>query len=981
MKNILFFLFIVFSSFVIKSQSSTLKGIVNDLSGPIPGAIILLEKTNFNTVSDFDGLFSISKIPAGNYTLQIYVLGYDKIITPISIAEGETKDIGKQILREPKQLQEVTVTTEMRNSENKAINMIKNSTRVVSVVSAEGIAKLPNKNAADVVARIPGASVMRSKGEGSMISLRGTPMDWTATFLNGDRLPVADEENTTRSFEFQILPSDMIDYVIVSKSSTPDMESDNIGGSINFLSRAAVTKKTFKLNVASGYNPLAQKPTGTFNFLYGDISKNKKLSFVINGSSFGRYYATDAYKIIYGNNFNHGLNRYELRRYDGTRLNLAANSAIEYRFNDRFKIGAHSVYSYMTDDKYQKKQSYNWYDGSGSRIRLQNIHGKLNRKLYGGDIYTELNITQKMKIKARAAMYENEFRYGNVPYNKHDARNGYYIMEFISPLLQFTDLSNVNQAGEPLYNIDPNDPPPYLFPVKLIGEDEPFGKGDDPYNIQPKFKTIFGKSLEAKDFEYYQSYTEINTTRERDAFIGQFDWDYKLTNSMKLQVGTKYRSKNGSRQISKHEWFKDYSIPGHNNPFLLTDFENVNFSQTSGGFLKELGANYQDQFFPFVSQNALNTFLIEYKDSLREKVMDKENQEYRLWVGSSYTYTETQLGTYFLTEYNTDKLNIIAGFRFENTKLLQLSDTLTTKTYQDPVTGSFYNIPEQRTTDKNYNAYLPSINTTYHVNDNDNIRVAFSQSMKRPNFEQTKPGAAVIKLNDLQNIIGNPKLQPTYAYNYDLCFEHFWSGKGMWSFGAYFKDVYNHIFSVSTSDFEPESGITIKRYDNADRAKVYGIEATFIRKFDFLPGFFKGFGINANATLSDSRMKVPGRPNAQKMTEQTPLLYNVALIYEKNGFNSRLAVNYVGKHLKELNLSSIVGGGLLHTDTDFDVFMNRYYNLDFQFSYTFNKFYTFYLEANNMLNYPERKYIGKEFRALRTEYYRTRFQIGFRIDI
>jgi TonB-dependent receptor len=363
----------------------------------------------------------------------------------------------------------------------------------------------------------------------------------------------------------------------------------------------------------------------------------------------------------------------------------------------------------------------------------------------------------------------------------------------------------------------------------------------------------------------------------------------------------------------------------------------------------------------------------------REKM--KENQEYKLWVGSKYKYTETQFATYFLTEYNTNKVNIIAGFRYENTKLTQISDTLTDKIYFDVNTGSYYNIEEERYTNKNYNAYLPSINFTYRLTGNDNLRAALFQSMKRPNFEQTKPGSAVIKYNELVNIFGNPNLQPTYAYNYDLCYEHFRAGKGMWSIGAYYKDVYNHIFGVNTSDFDPETGITIKRYQNADRAKVYGIEGTFIRKFDFLPGFFNGFGINSNITISDSRMKVPGRPNAQKMTEQTPLLYNIALIYEKKGFNSRLAINYVGKHLIDLNLTSLVGGGLLHTDTDYDVFMNKYYNLDFQFAYSFKKIYTIYFEANNMLNYPERKFIGLDWRALRTEYYRARAQIGFRIDI
>ncbi len=980
MKKLFSVLFLIFLGQLVIAQNGSLKGNVGDATGSIPGAIILLQNTNYNTVSDYDGLFSLNKIPAGSYTLEIYVIGYDKITLPVSITANETTDLGKQTLKEPQQLQEVTVTAEMRNSENKAINMIKNSTKVVTVVSAEGIMKLPNKNAADVVARIPGASIMRNKGEGSNISLRGTPMDWTATFLNGDRLPVADEENTTRSFDFQILPSDMIEYVIVSKSTTPDMESDNIGGSINFMSRAAVTKRTFKLNVAGGYNPLAQKPTGTLNFLFGDISKNKKWSFVINGSTFARYYATDAYKIIYGSNFNHGLNRYELKRYDGTRINAAANAAIEFKPNDNFKIGTHIVYSYMNDDKYQKKQSFNWYEGSGQRVRLQNIHGKLNRQLYGGDIYTEINLTKKMKIKARAAMYDNQFKYGKVPYNFEDPRNGYYVMEFISPLLQFKDQDYVDLYGN-VVDIN-NDPNGVGFPTKLIGNDNPYGTGDNPYNIQPKFASIFGgKPVKVKDFEFYTAYTETNQTKERDAFVGQFDWEYKLTNSLKLQAGTKYRNKVGYRRISKHEWFQDYSLPGNNQPFLLDDFQQQSFSQTPGGFLQELGANYENSFYPFITRDELANFLESKKDSLREKYMDKLNQDYKQWVGSNYAYKEDQIGVYVMAEYNTSKINIIAGIRFENTKLYQTSDTLTEKLAFDTLTGTIYNVPEQRVTQKNYNAYLPSINFTYHLTDNDNLRIAASQSMKRPNFEQTKPGAPVIKYNDLLNILGNPNLKPTYAYNYDLCYEHFWAGKGMWSIGGYFKDVYDHIFTVTTADVDPASGIMVKRYDNADRSKVYGIEGTLIRRFDFLPGFLSGFGINSNITISDSRMRVPGRPNAQKMTEQTPLVYNVGLTYEKAGFNSRLALNYVGKHLKELNLASIVDIGLLHTDDDYDTFMNEYYNLDFQFSYTFKKHYTFYVEGNNLLNYAERKYIGKEWRALRTEFYRMRAQVGFRIDI
>jgi hypothetical protein len=173
----------------------------------------------------------------------------------------------------------------------------------------------------------------------------------------------------------------------------------------------------------------------------------------------------------------------------------------------------------------------------------------------------------------------------------------------------------------------------------------------------------------------------------------------------------------------------------------------------------------------------------------------------------------------------------------------------------------------------------------------------------------------------------------------------------------------------------------VKKYENAARSNVFGMEMTLIRKFDFLPGILGGLGTNSNITLSDSRMEIPGRPRAQKMTEQTPLIYNVGLTYEYKRWNARLALNYIGKHLKEVNLASIVGIGLLHMDDDFDTYINEIYNMDFQCSYAWSKHGSVYLEGMNLLNFAERRYIGKEWRNLRTEYYGLRFQLGIRFDL
>ena len=87
------------------------------------------------------------------------------------------------------------------------------------------------------------------------------------------------------------------------------------------------------------------------------------------------------------------------------------------------------------------------------------------------------------------------------------------------------------------------------------------------------------------------------------------------------------------------------------------------------------------------------------------------------------------------------------------------------------------------------------------------------------------------------------------------------------------------------------------------------------------------------------------------------------------------------KHLKEVNLASIVGIGLLHMDDDFDTYINEIYNMDFQCSYAWSKHGSLYLEGMNLLNFAERRYIGKEWRNLRTEYYGLRFQLGIRLDL
>lgn len=961
----------------VTAQTGTVSGrVVNNTKETLPGAKVFIEGTNMGVMADMDGNFQLVGVPSGKQKIVFAYIGYSTDTLDVTVPSSGNINIGDRIMAVKGQnLDEVVVTSKLnQGSESKAINLTKNATRVVTVISSEGISKLPDKNAAETVKRIAGAAVQNNKGEGAYISLRGTPLDWTATLVNGDRMPVADEENTSRVFEFEVIPSDLIDYIMVSRTVTPDIEGDNIGGSINFLTKSAVEKKTFKVNVAAGAGFLSQKPSGNVTFLYGDRSKNGKFGFVLNGSWYGRYYASHTYQLAFGSNFNHGLNRLELKDYDGARNTTGLNFAWEYKFNDKIKIGQKLIFGSMLDNKWQRKTMYVYDSGDGKGVKLQSIHGLLNRLLAGGELNLEYKPTSRLKFNVRASSYHNQFNYGNVPYSSKDPRNGYYTIEFgLRNVFVYTDLDTIDLYGNK-YTGAPGQSP---FPTKLIGNDSPSGRGDDYRNIQPQITS----PVVADSFEFKRCFSETNTTRETDPIVAQLDASYTISNNVKLFAGAKFRMKMGERNLSYHEWYINITDQQSASAIYMTSLQTEAFNE-KGGFLSEYGSPYKGTFMPFITKNQNRDFLKQYGYRLREVYMNEQNPDYFQWVGSSYNYSEYTTAGYLMADAKIGKrLSMVGGLRLENTNMHVESDTLSPEYVIDTVTYTVYYPAIKQSADIKYLAILPALNINYAISDKMNLRAAVSRTYHRQNFAEVKPGFAAINYSEFKYQFGNPNLKPSYSYNFDLMYEYYWGNKGMFSVGTYYKYVLNHIFETTQSDFDPRTGIVYKSVTNAGKSWVWGIEGNIQRKFDFLPSFLSGLGLSANVTYSISRMQVPGRYKKQAMAEQTPILYNIAIFYEKYGINTRLALNYTGAYLKELNLAAVKGVGLLHKDTDFDVFQAETCSLDFQFSYEFKKHFTVYLEATNLLDWPFVEYVGNRTRPLRTEFYKQRMQVGFKYEL
>lgn len=956
-------------------------GKVQDKDGPLSGAIVTLGNTGMGSATDSAGYFELRNVADGTYELRIDYAGYETYRRQIVAGKEEEISTGMLLLRSnTQQIKGVTVSGTLdKGSRVDAIKQTRASSKVVTILSAENIARLPDKNVAEAVQRVAGVKMERNKGEGSTVSLRGTPTDWTATLINGDRLPTADEDDPSRTFQFEVFPSCLVDNITVTRTVTPDIEADNIGGAINFQTIAPPDKQKLTVNLGGGLNWIAQKPLYELNISYGNTTKDKKLSYVLSGSYYKRAYGTDALRLVYGSNYNHAINRLELKDYFGDRTTIGVDGAVLYRPTNKLTIGAHFMHGRMDDDKWQYKTTYNWADGAGKRLRTIGTHGLLERRFYGSDLTAEWKLNPKMTIDAKVATYYNSFRYGAFPYEKGDPRNGYMNYQFINDIgtFNYTDLVTTD-----FYGNMPKDPKEPTYDYKLIGNDNPYGAGDDYRSIHPLPNYVPALS------SYYleTAWSELNETYERDPVAAQLNYTWKYNDKIKFKAGGKFRYKEGSREISKYEWI--LNTDKYQGLQLRLGNQQLDNAPRNSTFLNGIGTNaYNGMLMPFMTKDQMTSFLSEKGDSVKGRAMNMYNSEYSFWVGSRYKYSESVSAGYVMAEVNVgSRLKLVGGLRIENTHFKESGDTLTNESayYTDPRDSSkqtYYQIPATQSVDRNYIAFLPSLNANLQLNSVSNLRLAMSRTFHRPNFEETKPGFAVIKYEDAEYTFGNPDLKPTYSLNFDATYERYWGNKGIITLGIYYKDVTDHIFTRMAADADPKSGNLYKFYENAGKSFVMGAEASIDRQFSFLKGFWSGFGINANITYSYSRMQVPGREEKQAMTEQTPLLYNIALYYDRGRVNARIGLNYTGAYLKELNLAAQQGIGLLHKDTDYDLFIGETYALDFQASVQITRYLSTYGSAGNLLNAPYKSYIGQDWRVKRIEYYGPRFQLGLKFAL
>jgi TonB-dependent receptor len=233
-----------------------------------------------------------------------------------------------------------------------------------------------------------------------------------------------------------------------------------------------------------------------------------------------------------------------------------------------------------------------------------------------------------------------------------------------------------------------------------------------------------------------------------------------------------------------------------------------------------------------------------------------------------------------------------------------------------------------------------------------------------------------INRDDSEIFFGNPELKPTTAVNLDLLYEYFFKNIGLASAGVFYKSLSDVIAWSYKEDyaFGNETFDSYRKPENIADADLFGFEAAFTRRLDFLPSVLKNLTFYANYTYVKSKLQnieIEGREGEDIPLSGSPEhSYNLSIAYDTKKLDARISFNHASSFLNNND------DGGIGSEAFFDFYYDKVNYLDFNATYSFTDHWRVYFDANNLLNQPLRTYWGEENRTAQAEYYGIKLQLG-----
>lgn len=835
-----------FNSF---SQKAKIEGKVTDAKSglPLSGVSVVIKSTNKGTSTDLEGRYILNVDVNTKLSLVFSYNGVTQQVDEIEAVDGKVTTQNISLTQRSKTEEGVVVRTTSTARKETAASLItfqRNTNTVASVISAETIKRSPDRNTGEVLKRTPGASLL----DGKFLVIRGLADRYNQAMLNGILLTSTEPDRKT--FSFDIIPSAMIDNIIINKAFVPELPGEWAGGLIQVNTKDIPSKNFFNIQIGTGFNT----QTIGKDFYKG---KGGKLDWL--GIDDGYRSLPDNYSTKSGFN----LSTQQQRNEVGKALNNSwlANPAsvspnVSVQLNGGFtgtflgkKVGGILGVNYNKTNRYTDILN-----------RIQSLeNGVFSRQYsYNDDRYTQeitagalaslslqFNPRNKIALKSIINLNTNNsfIKRAGVNDNTHDDVTGG----------EFTFRENT------------------FFTAQLTGE----------HNIASPIK-----------FKWYGAFNILDGYSP-DQRRFQYTRSTGTQNPYQFLVGNSLAQESGSRVF---QTLNDYIYTAGGD--LSYNFDMFNLKQTlKGGYMlqikdrlfdAQLFANYLPRDNVALRQLPIGEIFAQanFGDGSESSTLfafnSINNRNFRYLSNTILNAGFLQLDNQF-----SNVVRVVWGLRVENF---------------DQLLGSVKQW-DSRHKHTEQTDYLPGVNATFKLNGKTNLRLSGSQTIIRP--EQRELAALTLYDFELNSAVqGNPDLIRTKVTNLDLRYELYPRSGETFTAGVFYKYFNKPI------EQRLQQGGAIFTFENAEKAKVFGFEIELRKKLDGIHAL-RNFTVQANAAYINSKVEDKANSIDRPMQGQSPYLLNFGLMYdlEKSGFNATLLFNQIGKRIYLVGDIPSSGGG------------------------------------------------------------------------
>lgn len=892
----------------------TLKGKVTDekTGESLVGVTVLIPSlSTVAAFSDEDGEFEL-KAPDGVYTVQVRYMGYvTKEIADVKIENGTITPMNLAIKEENKtnQLKDVVIRSTLKRESLNALYIAqKNSASVSDGISAEAIKKSPDKSTGEVLKRVSGTTIQDNK----FVIIRGLTDRYNTALIDNAFLPST--EPNRKAFAFDIIPSSLIDNIIISKSGTPDLPGDFAGGVINILTKEIPDKNFNTISIGSSYNTVStfkkfetgyKTSTDIIGFDNGarQLPKGLPAASALTGKNL-----TQDESVQYLSMLNNDYSITQRKALPGITLQGSLGRLYELKNNRRIGVTAALNYGHNETVKRDVERKYGNYNFVDQINNYNTTIGALANIAFS-------SASTKISFKN---LYNRTFDDNFLYRDGYDGSPTSYFKYYAFDVIQKSLLKS-SLEGEHIIGGDAQKKLNWVVSYNNVTNNQPDQRKAQYLNGKMEPGGVYTANIGSVGRLNNRLFGNLNESIVNAGV--NFSTPYKL--------GFLYKSslKLGAMSLYRYRDFSNRYIGATSNPFYSGDQTALLSTDIQSLYS---AANIKDGAFGFVDQTA---------------------------DGDKYTATAITNAAYVMSDNRiTTHLRAVWGVRFESYSL-DLQSKAITSGKVNPV----------------WNDVLPSLNLSYALNEKSNLRMSYFRSVARPELREVAPISYYdYELNMLIN--GNENLTRSRIDNIDLRYEIFPRAGEVISASVFYKKfdktIENKFYATGSS-----SEIKTVNYNSATNL---GVEFELRKNLDFIASrnFLKNITFYANLALIQSKVDLV-TPDEQRyldkpefartsraMSGQSPYVINTSLSYStpSGKLNFNILYNRIGQRIY------IVGG-----EGQFgDVYERPRNVLDYQVAYNVGKRSEFRLNIKDILNAPTfyyydqngtKKYEDHEFAA------------------